>query len=102
MTGFENLHEWLLGVLLPIVAGVIVSWIAVRVKIAELARDVSHIELTMRNIEACLPLKADREIVQEMRHDIKEIKEMLTEHIIESAGGTPRRMARSKKNNGNT
>jgi hypothetical protein len=103
--------QWVLSTLLPIALAVAGAWIAMRIKLAEVLRDVEYIKQSVKYIEGTLPSKADKEVIAEIKvsiHDmnceLKEIKEMLTQFMIDSAaaGGVKAVVRTAKKNSTNT
>ena len=97
----------------PIAVAVAVAgaWIAMRIKLAEVLRDVEYIKQSVKYIEGTLPSKADKEVIAEIKvsiHDmnceLKEIKEMLTQFMIDSAaaGAVKASVRIAKKNSANS
>lgn len=78
----DELTRWILTTLLPICVIGLTAYVAVRVKVAELNKDFMYIRDKVDAIEEQLQRKAEKEVADEIKADIKEIKKMFMDYIL--------------------
>jgi len=78
-----DILKWIVSTLLPILVGAFGIIGAMRVTIAELKRDISHLRDEMDMIKGELKCKAEKDAVHEIREDIKELKSMLLDFALD-------------------
>ena len=78
-----DILKWVVSTLLPIVLGALGIVAAMRVTIAELKRDISHLRKEVDGLWTELKSKAEKDAVHEIREDIKELKSMVLDFALD-------------------